>query len=273
VWIDFPERIDINQLKEIRIHPKYDARFFEVEFISEAAEIEPQQVELTKALSIDLGVNNLATCISTDGASFIVDGKRIKSINHWYNKENARLQSEKDRRGIKGFTRKQAMVAINRNNRVRDYLNKAARYIINFCIANRIGKIIVGYNPGIKQEVNMGGVNNQNFVQIPFWNFRGKLKSLCERSGLLYQETEESYTSKASFLDRDSIPVYNADNPREYKFSGRRIKRGLYQTQHGQLINADLNGAANILVKSKHDLDFQRVSKGFLAKPLRARFA
>jgi len=272
VWLHFPERIDISKLKEIRIHPKYDARFFEVEFIS-ASEIEPQPVDPSKALSIDLGVNNLATCISTDGASFIVDGKQIKSINHWYNKENARLQSEKDRRGIKGFTRKQATVAISRNNRVRDYLNKAARHIINFCIANKIGKIIVGYNPGIKQEVNMGGINNQNFVQIPFWNFRGKLKSLCERYGLLYQEIEESYTSKASFLDRDEIPVYNADNPQEYKFSGQRVKRGLYKTQNKRLINADLNGAANILVKSKHNLDFERVSIGFLAKPLRTRFA
>jgi putative transposase len=272
VWLDFPRRIDINKLKEIRIHPKYDARFFEVELISEA-EIEPQRVDPNKVLSIDLGVNNLATCISTDGASFIVDGKQIKSINHWYNKENARLQSEQDLRVIKGFTRKQATVAISRNNRVRDYLNKASRYIINFCIANQIGKIIIGYNPGIKQEVNMGGVNNQNFVQIPFWNFRGKLKSMSERYGLIYQETEESYTSKASFLDRDEIPVYNADNPQEYKFSGRRVKRGLYKTQDRRLINADLNGAANILVKSKHNLDFERVSIGFLAKPLRVRFA
>lgn len=272
VWIDFPERIDVNRLKELRIHPKYDARFFEVELIYES-EIEPQQVYPTKALSIDLGVNNLATCISTDGASFIVDGKRIKSLNHWYNKENARLQSEKDKRRIKGFTRKQAQITINRNNRVRDYLNKAARHIVNFCIANLIGKIVVGSNPGIKQEINIGAVNNQNFVQIPFWNFRGKLKALCERYGILYQETEESYTSKASFLDRDAIPVYNPDNPQEYKFSGRRIKRGLYKTQHGRLINADLNGAANILNKSKHNLDFQQVSRGFLAKPLRVRLA
>ena len=272
VWIDFPARIEIDKLKEIRIHPKYDGRFFEVEFISEV-EIEPKQVDPNNALSIDLGVNNLATCISTNGASFIVDGKRIKSLNHWYNKENARLQSSKDRRGIKGFTRNQAQITINRNNRVRDYLNKAARHIIDFCIANKIGKVIVGYNPGIKQEVNMGEVNNPNFVQIPFWNFRSKIKSLCERYGILYQETEESYTSKASFLDKDEIPVYNADNPQEYKFSGRRVKRGLYKTQHGRLINADLNGAANILVKSKHNLDFEQVSKGFLAKPLRVRFA
>jgi transposase len=102
---------------------------------------------------------------------------------------------------------------------------------------------------------------------------RGKLKSLSERYGLIYQEIEESYTSKASFLDRDEIPVYNADNPQEYKFSGRRVKRGLYKTQDRRLINADLNGAANILVKSKHNLDFERVSIGFLAKPLRVRFA
>ena len=106
IWISFPERININHLKEIQIHPKYEARFFEVEFISEI-ETEWQQVDPTKAISIDLGVSNLATCISTDGASFIMDGKRIKSLNHWYNKENARWQSEKDRQGIKRFTYQQ----------------------------------------------------------------------------------------------------------------------------------------------------------------------
>jgi putative transposase len=258
IWIPFPERIDPETLKEVRIHPRYNARFFDVEFISEVVETPvptgseamPEAYPDT-ALAIDLGLDNLATCVDTNGASFIVDGKKLKSLNRWYNKENARLQSIKDLQKIEGITERQARITRNRNNKVRDYLNKATRLIINHCIENRIGKIVVGFNVGIKQEINIGSRNNQNFVQIPHASFRSKLKALCERYGITYVEQEESYTSKASFLDGDKLPVYNADKPREYQFSGRRVKRGLYQTKHGFLVNADCNGAANILRKSK----------------------
>ena len=129
--------------------------------------------------------------------------------------------------------------------------------------------MIVGYNPGIKQEINIGRSNNQNFVQIPFWQLRQKLQALCCRYGIEYGEQEESYSSKASFYDQDQIPIYNADNPSQQKFSGRRINRGLYRTKDRHLVSADINGSANILVKSKHRLDFERVSSGFLANPLR----
>ena len=226
-------------------------------------------VDPDKAISIDLGVDNLCACVDTDGHQFLIDGKRIKSINRWYNKRNAQLQSAKDKQGIKSFTHKQSRLYRWRNNCVRDYLNKAARLIINHCIKHQIGKLVVGYNPGIKQEINIGRSNNQNFVQIPFWQLRQKLKTLCFRYGIEYVEQEESYTSKASFYDRDEIPLYNADNPSKHKFSGRRIKRGLYRTKDKHLCNSDINGSANILVKSRHRLDFQRVSSGFLANPLK----
>lgn len=145
------------------------------------------------------------------------------------------MQSIKDLQGLKGTTERQARLTINRNNRVRDYLNKTARSIINWCLERKIGSVIVGVNPGMKQNINIGSCNNQNFVQIPHWSLRSKLKSLCERYGLIYQEQEESYTSKASFLDGDSIPTYNPDNPQEHQFSGKRVKRGLYRTQNGHL--------------------------------------
>ncbi len=102
----------------------------------------------------------------------------------------------------------------------------------------------------MKKNINLGKKTNQKFVQIPHNSFRLKLKAMCNRYGLTYTELEESYTSKASFLDRDKIPIYNADNPTEYSFSGKRIKRGLYKTRQGKLINADCNGAANIGAKS-----------------------
>ncbi len=269
VKIQLPERLKDKEIKEVRIHPKYSARWFEIEYIYEDEKVETS-LNPDKALSIDLGVDNLCACIDTDGHQFLIDGKRLKSINQWYNKQNAYLQSQKDKQGIKSFTHKQARLYQWRNNCVRDYLNKAAKVIINHCKEYQIGKLIVGYNPGIKQEINIGRTNNQNFVAIPFWQLRRKLEALCLRYGIEYTEQEESYSSKASFYDRDSIPVYNADNPAKHKFSGRRIKRGLYRTKKGKhLVSADINGSANILVKSKHGFSFERVCSGFLANPLR----
>ena len=268
VKIQLPERLKDKKIKEVRIHPKYSARWFEIEYIYIDEKVETS-VDSNQAISVDLGVDNLCACIDTNGHQFLIDGKRLKSINQWYNKQNAYLQSAKDKQGIKSFTNKQASLYQWRNNCIRDYLNKAARLIINHCIEHQIGKLIVGYNPGIKQKVNIGKSNNQNFVQIPFWQLRRKLEALCLRYGIEYLEQEESYSSKASFYDRDDIPVYNADSSTKQEFSGRRIKRGLYRTKEKHLCNSDINGGANILVKSKHRFNFERVSSGFLANPLR----
>ncbi len=268
VKIQLPERLQDKKIKEVRIEPKYSARWFEIEYIYEDEKIETS-VDPSIAIAIDLGVDNLAACLDTEGHQFLIDGKRLKSINQWYNKQNAYLQSKKDLQGIKSFTHKQAKLYQWRNNCVRDYLNKSTRTIINHCLEHKIGKLIVGYNPGIKQEINIGCSNNQNFVQIPFWQLRRKLKALCSRYGIEYLEQEESYTSRASFYDRDEIPVYNADHPSKHQFSGRRVKRGLYRTKNKHLVSSDINGSANILVKSKHRLSFERVFSGFLANPLR----
>lgn len=272
IRLPFPERLKGKQIKEVRIHPKYNSRFFEVEYVYKQ-EAEPRSVNPDIALAIDFGLDNLATCVSSTGASLIVDGKRLKALNQWYNKQNAYLQSKKDLQGIKGITERQAKLTLKRNHRVRDYLNKSARVVIDYCIANQIGKLIVGYNPGIKHDASMGKQNNQNFVQIPHYSLKQKLSGLCQRYGIEFVEQEESYTSKASFLDADELPVYNADNPQKYNFSGKRIKRGLYRSKSGQLLNADVNGAVNILRKSKHNLDFQRVCSGLLARPLRIRIS
>ncbi len=268
VKIQLPERLENKKIKEVRIHPKYSARWFEIEYIYEDEKIKTS-VDPNKAIALDLGVDNLAACIDTDGHQFLIDGKRLKSINQWYNKCNAQLQSKKDKQGIKSFTNKQARLYQWRNNCVRDYLNKSARVIINHCLEHQIGKLIVGYNPGIKQEINIGKSNNQNFVQIPFWQLRRKLEALCSRYGIEYIEQEESYTSKSSFYDQDKIPVYSPSSQTKHIFSGRRINRGLYRTKDKHLVSSDINGSANILTKGMHRLDFQRVSSGFLANPLR----
>jgi putative transposase len=272
IWLDFPTNLDEKKIKEVRIHPKYNGKFFEIEFVSET-EITPVETIADNAIAIDLGLDNLATCVDTLGASFIVDGKRLKSINQWYNKQNSLLQSQKDKQGIKTITNKQAKIIQNRNYQVRDYLNKTARYIINHCIKHKIKTVIIGVNPTWKQDINLGKQTNQNFVQIPFWSLRLKIKSLCERYELTYQEQEESYTSKASFLDNDDIPVWNADNPKEYKFSGKRIKRGLYRTKDKKIINADANGAVNIGKKSKHNGFKPECLVAALVQPLRVKIS
>ena len=116
---------------------------------------------------------------------------------------------------------------------------------------NQIGNLVVGYNLDWKRNIEIGKVNNQNFVQIPHGLLRQKLKYQCKLYGINYVEQEESYTSKASFFDNDELPTYNADNPQSYEFSGRRISRGQYRTKSGYVLNADVNGALNILRKSK----------------------
>jgi IS605 OrfB family transposase len=214
------------------------------------------------------GEGELKPTVSIIWASFLVDAPPIKSINQWFNKRNAQLQYIKDTLLIKGITNQQVKLTAKRNNQVRDYLNKTGRFMVNHCIQNSIANLIVGYNPSIKQEINIGGCNNQNFVQIPFHTLPYKLKAMCERYGLNYQEQDESYTSKASAPDGDEIPVYNAENPKEYQFSDKRIQRGFYRTKSAHLVNADLNGSLNIGRKSKHE-GFNRVSRGSLTAPRR----
>jgi IS605 OrfB family transposase len=268
VYITVPPNLREHRIKEIRILPKQKGKFLDAAFVYESSD-EQINVVNNEAISIDLGLNNLATVVSSINESFIIDGRWLKSVNQWFNKRRAKLVSHKNKQGIKLLTKREAWLSYRHKNQVNDYLNKAARYIINFCLSRKIGTIVVGYNPTLKQETNLGKRNNQNFVQIPIFTLRTKLQSLCERYGLNYVEQEESYTSQASSLDRDQMPVYNADNPVKPKFSGRRVKRGLYKTKEGHLINADANGSLGIGLKSSYKGVFLRVSRVCLAQPVR----
>ena len=250
VKIKLPPVLKGKKIKEIRIIPKQHSRYFEIQYIYEVEEIQ-RELNKNNALGIDLGINNLCTCVTDAGASFIIDGRKLKSINQYYNKTNAKLQSIKDKQKIEHITLRQKRIARRRNNRINDYLSKAARIIINYCLNNDIGRIVLGYNEDFQRKSNIGSINNQNFVNIPYGKLRDKLIYLCKLYGIEFKLQEESYTSKASFFDGDEIPIYDKENIQEYIFSGKRIKRGLYQTSTGKLINADCNGALNILRKSK----------------------
>ena len=248
VELTIPPILADKKIKEIRIIPKANARFFEVQYIYEAECIQ-RNLNKNNALAIDLGINNLVTAVSSNGRSFIIDGRRLKSINQWFNKENARLQSIKDKQ------------------------NFGKKPTNDYCINNDIGVLVVGYNETFQRNSDIGRTNNQTFVNIPYGRLREKLEYLCELNDIEFVKQEESYTSKASFWDKDVIPVYNNDNPKEYVFSGNRVHRGLYRTSDGYTFNADVNGALNILRKSSVVDLLVLYSRGEVDTPIRIRVA
>ena len=273
IEITIPPILVDKKLKEIRIIPKANARFFEIQYIYEVKE-QSLGLDPSNALSLDLGINNLVTAVSNNGKSFIIDGKKLKSINQWYNKQNARLQSIKDKQCFgRKTTNRQKAIARDRNNKVNDYMAKTARYIINYCISNNIGTLVVGYNETFQRGFNIVKSNNQNFVNIPYGKLRDKLEYLCRLYGIVFVKQEESYTSKASFWDKDNIPVYNNDNPKTYTFSGKRIHRGLYQSANGKTLNADVKGALNIMRKSNVVSLNALYTRGEVDTPVRIRVA
>jgi IS605 OrfB family transposase len=266
-YLPMPSNLNFADIKEIRILPRN--RCFYAEFIYKL-EVKKPVLDSVKALGIDHGIDNWLTCVSNIGTSFIVDGKWLKSANQWYNKSVAKIKTGKPNNF---WSNRLARITEKRNRQMRDAVNKAARIVINHCLNNGIGKIVFGWNVGQKDSASMGKKNNQKFVQIPTARLKERIKQLCELYSIEYIETEESYTSKASFVDRDYLPTIGA-KPDGWKESGRRVKRGLYRT--GSLnwyINADCNGAANILrkVATMLGLCLNGVSRGALAAPQRIK--
>ncbi|KAB7707266.1 IS200/IS605 family element transposase accessory protein TnpB [Bacillus aerolatus] len=269
ILIPFPSRLEGKKMKEVRIVPRNNGQFFNIQYVYEQP-YETTELDVDKALAIDIGLNNLASCVDTDGASFLVDGKRLKSINRLYNKKKARLQSVAMKQGMK-YTKQIGSITLKRNKQVNDYMKKSARIIINYCLKNKIGNLVVGYNDDFKRNINIGKKNNQQFTQISFGHLREQLLHLCERYGIEYVEQEESYTSKASFFDNDHLPKWKPADEEKHIFSGKRVKRGLYRTSTGYELNADVNGALNILRKSNL-MDCKILqARGCLAHPLRIR--
>ena len=200
----------------------------------------PLKEDNKRYAAIDLGLNNLATVGSNVVKPFIINGKPLKSINQYWNKEKARLQSHL--KGNKKTSKRIESITNKRNNKVKDYLHKSSRKIVNFLVSNNISTLIIGYNEEWKQNINLGRTNNQTFVNIPFYTFIQQLEYKCKLEGINFLITEESYTSKCSFLDNESVEKHES-------YLGKRIKRGLLRSAEGKLINADLNGSLNILKK------------------------
>lgn len=199
--------------------------------------------------AIDVGVNNLATVVTNCGVSPIaINGKPIKSINHYYNKTLAELKSDLKKKTGRNSSKRINSLHDKRNAKINDYMHKASRIIVDWCVYNQIDTLVLGHNKGWKQEANIGKVNNQNFVQIPFNSLIDKLRYKCEDAGIEFIEIEESYTSGTSFLDSE-LPN------KEFYNKKRRKYRGLFITNDGIPINADVNGAYQILKKAFPDRD------------------
>jgi len=230
-----PPTVVGKKIKEVRILPRCKGLWFEIEYVYE---VDPEKVDLdcNKYLAIDLGVNNFATCVSTGGTPFIIEGRGLKSFNRWWNKEKAKLQSIYDKQRTK-MGKKMAWLSKKRKNVINNFMNQAVNYIVKYCLANRIGNIVIGELKEIKNGMNMGRKNNQNFQYIPYGLFKQKLKSKCEYYGINYIEVDEAYTSQTCSICGD----VNKNN---------RKHRGLYVCKKcGNVMNADVNGALNILKK------------------------
>jgi len=230
-------------VKFARIVPKKGYYVIEIGYTKEA-KVKKRTGEVA---GIDLGLNNLMAVAMPAGENFIINGKPLKSNNQYYNKTLAKYRSELPK-GV--YTSKKIQrLNLNRENKITAYLHQASRLLVDKLIENNVNLLIIGYSKGMKQGINIGKKNNQKFVYIPYLKLIEMIKYKCELEGIEVVIQEESYTSLSSFIDGDKVPVYKKGSNSNYGFSGKRVKRGLYKTKGGLSLNADLNGAYNIVKK------------------------
>jgi len=257
------EKVDKTIAQEVRIIPQGNC--FVIELVYNSIKLQAVGgfcllLDKSRKAGVDLGVNNLIA-LATDQQDLcpvLVNGKPLKSINAWYNKRAAALRAQ-------GKYNYLQTIANKRYNRVRDYLHKASRYVVDYCVSNNLGTLVIGHNEGWKQDINIGKVNNQKFVNIPHSVLIEQIKYKAYELGISVIVREESYTSKASALDNDMIP--NHGDKVIPQFSGRRVKRGLYKSKQGML-NADVNGALNILRKETGDALDVLACRGCVSQPV-----
>ena len=234
---------DTTDLREVRILPKGVGYVCEIVY---QKVISTKATDKTRIAGIDLGVSNIINLVNNIGKKPIAvkdDGRGIKSITQFYQKEKARLQSMYDRQGIQDGPRMKKL-RVKYDRKSKDYLHKLSRVVVNWYVQHGIGKLVIGYNPEWKQQVELGKRNNQTFVLIPYMKLINQLTYKAEEQGIAVELVEESHTSKCSFLDNEAIKHHE-------QYLGKRIRRGLFRSAQGLLINADVNGAGNIIRKSE----------------------
>lgn len=229
-----------DKLMQVRFIPRGDNYVLEIVYEINIPEIKNGNKNI---IGIDIGLDNLATVSNNIGLQpFIINGKPLKSMNHYYNKEKSKIQSDLKLKHDKNWCNKLQSLTNKRNNKVDDYIHKASKYIVDWCIQNNIDTVVIGKNINWKQKSKMSKKVNQNFVGIPHDKFIQKIQYKCENNSINCILTEESYTSGTSFLDGEK------PNKNNYN-KGRRVNRGMFKSNGGELINADLNGAYQIIKK------------------------
>ena len=258
---DWNAKVQDTILMEVRVIPKGNC--YIIEFIVDEAKLVSDGqfcplLDKSRKAGIDLGIDNLVAIATNqpDILPALVKGKGLKSINAWFNKRVAKLRSLGKYDHITAVTNK-------RHRQIKDTLHKASRFVADYCVTHNIGQVVIGHNTGWKQDINIGKRNNQKFVAIPHTVLINQLRYKLATLGITVVVREESYTSKASALDNDHIPT-RGDHVIPV-FSGKRVKRGLYKSSSGKLINADLNGAANILRKESGELV---ACRGLMNRPI-----
>ncbi|WP_255258151.1 transposase [Bacillus sp. AFS018417] len=241
----------IENLKEVRVSPAYGK--FKVEIVTEQSDSVLKYVDNNRYMSIDLGINNIATIITNTGATpVLVKGNVIKSMNQYYNKQKAYLtgilRHGKEPKEGPHTSKRLERLHEKRFLKIKDFFHKISYHIVHFAVQHEISMIVIGKNTSWKQNSDMGNRQNQSFCHIPHNLLIEMITYKAKRKGITVQIVEESYTSKASFLDNDAIPTYGEEDIPV--FSGKRIKRGLYRTKENKLLNADVNGSYNILKKA-----------------------
>ena len=246
--IKFPQKFNSWELKttvkgnlnQVRIIPSNNQYVVEVVYtVTEKEKLKDNG----RYLGLDLGIDNFATVGNNVGAKpIILNGKSLKSINQYYNKKVSYYKSKAKKFNGLDITNRILRITNKRNNKITDFMHKYSRVVINEAIKLNCNTIVVGNNKDWKQEINLGKVTNQNFVSLPFSRFISMLEYKCKLDGINFVTTEESYTSGTSLLD-DELPIKTNYN------KSRRVKRGLFKSNTGKLINSDVNGAYQIIKK------------------------
>ena len=255
----FKLKTKVDNIQQVRVIPKSNHLIIEVVYYKEIQEF--KELESKRIIGIDLGLNNFATIANNCNLqTFIINGKSLKSMNKYWNKLNSNYQEIAKRMNNKNSTNKLHKLVLKRNNKMNDFMHKSSKYIVNYCLKNNIDTIVIGRNNNWKQKINIGRINNQSFTQISHQSFINKLQYKCIENGINFILTEESYTSKTSFLDKE-LPQ------KHEKYIGNRIKRGLFSNGKN-LINADLNGAFQIIRKVFDEVEIP-VNRGFVFNPIK----
>lgn len=222
----------------VRIVPKNDYFVIEIVYTVNDVDAVPDN---GRYASVDLGVKNLMTVFFNTGEEpLLFGGGPVKSVNQFYNKKKAVLQSKLG--GGKRTSKRIRKLAFKRNMKIDWLLHNASRQLVNHLVSSNISCLVIGLNKNWKQDINLGKRNNQSFVSVPFSKLIHQLKYKCEEVGIKVVLTEESYTSKCSAIDKESINKHVV-------YAGKRVKRGLFKSSSGFLFNADVNGAINIMRK------------------------